>query len=76
MLTFTITTALLSVATYLISKKFGLWAGITVAGLHIVANSIDYFVQGNLTTFRQIYLSIWAFFILVAYFKTVDRLGL
>lgn len=76
MFTFVVTTVLLLVATYLISRKFGLWAGLTVAGAHIFANSVDFFVQGNLTEFRQIYLSVWTFFILVAYFKTVGKLGL
>ena len=76
MLMYISSTVILLIATYLISKKFGLWAGLTVAGAHVFANSVDYFVDGNLTTFRQVFYSVLAFLLLIAYFKTVDKLNL
>ena len=69
-------TLLLLIATFLISRKFGWWAAFAISGVHIIANTIDFFVAGNLTTFRQAFYSLTSFIILYAYFKTVERLGL
>lgn len=65
---------ILLVAFHLITKTFGLWAGVTVAGLHVVNLLVDHFVAGDLTTFRQIFYSILGFLLLVAYFKTREKL--
>lgn len=67
---------LLAVATYLITKKFGLWAGIVTAGFHIINILVDYVIDGNLTTFRQYFYSIYAILLMVAYYKTVNKLKL
>ena len=68
--------SLLAIATYLINKKFGYWAGFTIAGSHIINILVDHFVVGNLTTFRQLFYSIYAFLLIVAFYKTVAKLKL
>lgn len=70
------TLSLMLLATHMISKKFGIWAGMTVAAVHIFNIIVDSFVDGDLTTFRLIFNAIFALLLIVGYYKTVDKLNI
>ena len=75
MFVFISSTIVLLVATIMISKRFGLWAGLGVIGTPAIMNAIDFFVVGDLTVLRQQFFALWGFLAIVACFKASDYIN-